>query len=39
MKGCEDMFVLQNEKGKWPIKVWLDSEKDIEESCELYLIL
>ena len=27
------MFVLQNENGKWPVKVWLEREKDLEESC------
>lgn len=27
------MFVLKEEKMRWPIKVWLDSEKDLEASC------
>lgn len=27
------MFVLQNELGRYPLKVWLNSEKDLEATC------
>lgn len=27
------MFVLQNESGNYPLKVWLKSEKDLENTC------
>ena len=27
------MFVLQNELGRYPLKVWLKSEKDLESTC------
>ncbi len=28
------MFVLQKETGRYPLKVWLEGEKDLEESCK-----
>ena len=27
------MFVLSDESGKWPVRVWLEKKEDIEESC------
>lgn len=27
------MFVLYNEKTKYPVKIWLEQESDLEESC------
>ncbi len=27
------MFVLQNEQGKYPLKVWLENKKDLEGTC------
>ena len=27
------MFVLQNERGRYPLKAWLNSEKDLEATC------
>ena len=33
-KGCECMFVMyEKEKMRVPVKVWLESEKDLEDSC------
>lgn len=32
-RGGNDMFVIYNEKTKFPIKVWLESESKMEESC------
>lgn len=32
-KGRMIMFVIYNEKVKKPIKVWVEKETDIEESC------
>ena len=29
------MFVLSDESGKWPVRVWLEKKEDIEESCLL----
>lgn len=27
------MFVLQNEQGNYPLKIWLENEKDLEATC------
>ena len=27
------MFVLQNETGRYPLKIWLENEKELEASC------
>lgn len=32
-KGEDDMFVIYNENTRFPIKIWLEDEKQLEESC------
>ena len=32
-KDGEDMFVLYNEKTRFPVKVWLEDESQLEENC------
>ena len=32
-KGDTEMFVLHDESMRFPIKVWLESEDRLEESC------
>ena len=27
------MFILQNETGRYPLKIWLENEKELEASC------
>lgn len=35
MKGWGDMFVLNNENTRFPVKVWLEDESQLEENCLL----
>ena len=32
-KDVEEMFVLYNENTRFPVKIWLEDESRLEESC------
>ena len=33
MKGEDEMFVLYNENTRFPVKVWLENEEQLEGKC------